>query len=127
MPGSFCYYCRMQITNRPWGSYTVLYSSPKTQVKILRVAPGGRLSYQTHEKRSEYWVIVAGEGTVTLDGVQATALAGDAYVIDIGVAHRIENIGTDDLIFTETQIGLYFGEDDIIRLSDDYGRAEDSE
>jgi len=117
----------MQITNRPWGSYTVLYSSPETQVKILRVSPGGRLSYQTHEKRSEYWVIVKGEGTVTLDGIEALALAGDAYVIEQGVAHRIENTGTEDLIFTETQLGLYFGEDDIVRLSDDYGRVAGSE
>jgi mannose-6-phosphate isomerase len=81
-----------------------------------------RLSYQTHQKRSEYWVIVSGAGTVTLDGTTSVCVAGDAFVIEQGVAHRIENTGTEELVFTEVQLGTYFGEDDIVRIEDDFGR-----
>lgn len=107
---------------RPWGSYQVILSDEHTQVKKLTVLPGKRLSYQTHEKRSEYWVIVQGTGTVMLDGIQTMAIAGDAFIIEQGIPHRISNIGADDLVFIEVQLGIYFGEDDIIRLEDDYGR-----
>ena len=111
------------ITERPWGHYLVLEDSPTHKVKTILVKPGKRLSYQTHEQRSEYWVIVSGTGTVTLDGQEAMCLAGDAFVIEQGTAHRIANTGTEDLVFIETQLGLYFGEDDIVRLEDDFGRA----
>jgi len=108
---------------RPWGSYEVILSDNNTQVKKLTVLPGKRLSYQTHEKRSEYWVIVQGTGTVMLDGIQTMAIAGDAFIIEQNIPHRISNIGEDDLVFIEVQLGIYFGEDDIIRLEDDFGRA----
>ena len=107
---------------RPWGSYTIIYDKPNHKVKTLTVTPGKRLSYQTHEKRSEYWVIVSGSGTVTIDGITTTCVGGDAYIIEQGVAHRIHNVGEDDLTFIEVQLGIYFGEDDIIRLEDDFGR-----
>lgn len=107
---------------RPWGSYTVILDNPTHKVKTLTVSPGKRLSYQTHDKRSEYWVIVSGTGTVTLDGIESLCVGGDAFIIDQGTAHRIHNTGEDDLIFIEVQLGLYFGEDDIVRLEDDFGR-----
>lgn len=110
------------ITNRPWGTYEVLTSEPNHQVKRITVNPGCRLSYQTHEKRSEYWVVIKGTGKITLDGIMSNALAGDAFIIEQGIAHRIANVGEDELVFIETQLGLYFGEDDIVRLDDDYGR-----
>ena len=111
------------ITERPWGTYEVLATSDTHQVKRIVVKPGQRLSYQTHEQRSEYWVIVAGTGTVTLEGQDAMCLAGDAFIVDEGMPHRISNTGTEDLVFIETQLGTYFGEDDIVRLEDDFGRA----
>ena len=111
------------ITDRPWGTYEVLTTSETHQVKRIVVHPGKRLSYQTHEQRSEYWVIVAGTGTITLDGQDSVCLAADAFIVDQGVAHRIANTGEEDLVFIETQLGLYFGEDDIVRLEDDFGRA----
>jgi mannose-6-phosphate isomerase len=107
---------------RPWGNYTVLHETPSHKIKTITVEPMRRLSYQTHEKRSEYWVIVSGAGTVTLDGTTSVCVAGDAFVIEQGVAHRIENTGTEELIFTEVQLGTYFGEDDIVRIEDDFGR-----
>jgi len=107
---------------RPWGNYTVIHDRPNHKVKTITVEPMRRLSYQTHEKRSEYWVIVSGTGTVTLDGITSLAVGGDAFIIEQGIAHRIENPGTEPLVFIEVQLGVYFGEDDIVRIEDDFGR-----
>jgi mannose-6-phosphate isomerase len=112
----------MTTENRPWGSYTVLREEKDYKVKTITVEPMRRLSYQTHEKRSEYWVIVSGTGTVTLDGITSLCLGGDAFIIEQGLAHRIENTGTEPLVFIEVQLGVYFGEDDIVRIEDDFGR-----
>ncbi len=108
---------------RPWGRYEVLASSDRHQVKNIYVLPGKRLSYQRHEKRAEHWFIVQGDARITLDGDTFEMSAGDSIDIEIGVAHRIENFGTSELIFTEVQTGTYFGEDDIERLEDDFGRS----
>ena len=113
----------MTTENRPWGSYTIIKEADDHKVKTITVEPMRRLSYQTHEKRSEYWVIVQGTGLVRLDNQEAMCLAGDAFVIEEGMAHRITNTGEDDLVFVEVQLGTYFGEDDIVRLEDDFGRA----
>ena len=110
------------IENRPWGFYETIREDEKSKVKRITVHPGQRLSLQTHEKRSEYWVIVQGTGLVRLEEKEAMCIAGDAYVIDEGMAHRVTNTGEDDLVFIEVQLGTYFGEDDIVRLEDDYGR-----
>jgi mannose-6-phosphate isomerase-like protein (cupin superfamily) len=109
--------------SRPWGHYQTILTEDKTQVKKITVLPGKRLSLQTHEKRSEYWIVVQGTGLVRLNDQEAMCLAGDAYVIEEGMAHRISNTGEDDLVFVEVQLGTYFGEDDIVRLEDDFGRA----
>lgn len=107
---------------RPWGTYTIVDESPASKTKTITVHPGHRLSYQTHEKRSEYWVIVEGSGVITLDGKESSCLAGDAFIVPVGAAHRIANTGDTDLVFIEVQLGLYFGEDDIVRIEDDYSR-----
>ena len=112
----------MSTENRPWGSYTTIKEADDHKVKIITVEPGKRLSYQTHEKRSEYWVIVSGTGTVTIDGIQSMSIAGDAFIIEQGIPHRIHNIGDEPLLFIEVQLGVYFGEDDIVRIEDDFGR-----
>ncbi len=107
---------------RPWGSYFILEVSPIHKVKRIEVLPGKRLSYQRHKFRAEHWLIVQGEGVLTLDGERRTMVAGDSVDIAIGQLHRIENTSTQDLVFVEVQTGTYFGEDDIERLEDDFGR-----
>ena len=112
-----------EFDRRPWGSYTVLEEAPTFKVKRIEVLPGKRLSYQKHAQRAEHWVVVAGTAKVTLDGREITVRNGEAIDIPVGSAHRVENPGTDDLIFIEVQRGNYLGEDDIVRLEDDFGRA----
>lgn len=109
---------------RPWGSFTVLCDEPSHKVKSITVASGQRLSYQRHRLRSEHWFVIEGVASVTLDGVEFQVGRGHYADIPQGVAHRLENRGNDPLIIIEVQYGTYFGEDDIIRLSDDYGRVE---
>ena len=112
-----------EFDERPWGTYLVLDDEASDhKVKRIVVFPGKRLSYQRHAKRAEHWFVVAGTAKVTLDGVDRTVTAGEAIDISMGTAHRIENIGTDNVVFVEVQHGTYFGEDDIVRLEDDYGR-----
>jgi len=108
---------------RPWGNYTVLGDEDDHKVKKIVVSPGKRLSYQRHAKRSEHWFVVRGQGVLTLDDAERPVGEGDAIDIPVGTAHRIANIGAEDLVFIEVQHGESFGEDDIVRLDDDYGRA----
>ena len=113
----------METDHRPWGYYTVLADEADHKVKRICVYPGKRLSLQRHRRRSEHWYVVSGEGTVTLDARAIPLRAGEAVNIPCGAAHRIANQGTGDVIFIEVQTGEYFGEDDIERLADDYGRV----
>ena len=109
---------------RPWGHYTVLDSSaPDHKVKQIVVMPHKRLSYQKHAKRSEHWFVVSGVATVVLDGRGHTLEPGQSIDIPVGTAHRCENGGDVPVVFVEVQHGTYFGEDDIVRLEDDFGRA----
>ena len=112
-----------EFDRRPWGSYTVLEEAPTFKVKRIEVLPGKRLSYQKHSQRAEHWFVVTGTATVTIDDVEHTLRPGDHIDIPMTAWHRIENPGNDDLVFVEVQHGSYFGEDDIERRSDDYGRA----
>jgi mannose-6-phosphate isomerase len=112
-----------EFDRRPWGTYTVLEEAPHFKVKRIEVLPGKRLSYQKHSQRAEHWFVVEGTAKVTLDGSEIVIRSGEAIDIPIGVAHRVENPGDDDLIFIEVQRGTYLGEDDIVRLEDDYGRT----
>jgi mannose-6-phosphate isomerase len=111
---------------RPWGSYTVLSDeAPDHKVKRLVVHPGRRLSYQRHGRRAEHWFIVAGTAEVTLDGVVTRLGPGQSIDIPLEGAHRIANSGDTDVVLIEVQHGTYFGEDDIVRIEDDYGREVD--
>jgi len=112
-----------EFDRRPWGTYTVLEEAPNFKVKRIEVLPGKRLSYQKHSQRAEHWFVVAGTARVTLDGSEIIIRTGEAIDIPIGSAHRVENPGDEDLIFIEVQRGTYLGEDDIVRLEDDYGRT----
>lgn len=112
-----------EFDRRPWGSYEVLEEAPTFKVKRIEVLPGKRLSYQKHAQRAEHWFVVAGTAKVTLDGSELTVRTGEAIDISVGTAHRVENPGEDNLIFIEVQRGNYLGEDDIVRLEDDFGRT----
>lgn len=108
--------------NRPWGRYFVLHDEPNYKVKRIEVEPHQRLSYQYHFKRAEAWTIVQGEATVTLDGVDKIYKVGETVIIPLSAKHRVANLGAKLLIFIEVQTGSYFGEDDIVRIEDDYLR-----
>ena len=108
---------------RPWGSYTVVDEGAAHKVKRIVVRPGRRLSYQRHALRAEHWFVVHGSGLVTLDGACVCVRAGTTVDVATGVAHRIENVGDDDLVFIEVQHGESFAEDDIVRIEDDFGRV----
>ena len=108
--------------NRPWGSWHVLDEGEGFKVKRIEVLAGKRLSYQKHAHRAEHWFVVLGTAKVTLDGEEHFKRAGEAIDIPVGAAHRVENGGEDLMVFIEVQRGDYLGEDDIVRLEDDFGR-----
>jgi mannose-6-phosphate isomerase-like protein (cupin superfamily) len=110
--------------HRPWGYYTILADEPDHKVKRVVVHPGKRLSLQRHRKRREHWYVITGEGAVTLDGASVPLRPGDSIDIPRGALHRLENNGSVDFAIVEVQTGDYFGEDDIERIEDDYGRLE---
>ena len=107
---------------RPWGRYYVLHDESSYKLKRIEVDPGGRLSYQYHYRRSEVWTIVEGVGTITLDDKVTDFKPGETVLIPQGVKHRVENKTNDIVVFIEVQTGSYFGEDDIVRIEDDYNR-----
>jgi mannose-6-phosphate isomerase len=112
---------------RPWGTFTVLDEGDGFKVKRIEVLPGKRLSYQKHAQRAEHWVVVQGTAKVTLDDEEISVAAGHAIDIAVGSAHRVENADAELLVFIEVQRGDYLGEDDIVRLQDDFGRAPENE
>lgn len=108
---------------RPWGSYTVLGGEDGYQVKKIVVEPGKRISYQRHAHRAEHWVIVDGSGAVVVDGVDRDVAPGDVVEVPVGALHRIGAAIEGPLTFIEVQLGDYLGEDDIVRVDDDFGRT----
>lgn len=108
---------------RPWGTFTVLDEGKDFKVKRIEVLPGKRLSYQKHAQRAEHWVVIQGTAKVTLNDAEITVAPGESIDIPVGAAHRVENAGTELLVFIEVQRGSYLGEDDIVRLQDDFGRT----
>ena len=111
--------------NRPWGRYVILDEGHDYKVKRIEVLPGKRLSYQRHRQRAEHWFVVRCTAKVTLNGEEILVPAGNAIDIGLEVAHRVQNPDDSELlVFVETQTGAYFGEDDIERLEDDFGRAQ---
>jgi mannose-6-phosphate isomerase-like protein (cupin superfamily) len=113
-----------QSENRPWGSWHILDEADGFKVKRLVVSPGSRLSLQMHEHRAEHWVVVAGAATCTVGDETVVLEPGGAVDIAVGQAHRIANQGEETLVIIEVQRGSYTGEDDIVRLEDDYGRVD---
>lgn len=108
---------------RPWGYFEVLADMPDCKVKRIVVYPGCRLSLQRHRRRDEHWLVISGNAVVTVGRKDITLARGRSIDIPRGFLHRVENTGTMDLAFVEVQTGDYFGEDDIERVEDDYGRA----
>lgn len=113
----------MEIGERPWGTYFVLQDDPHFKVKRIVVDAGQRLSYQYHHYRQEFWTIVEGEATVILNGEEHVVKYGESIFIPQGAKHRIENRTEKAMAFVEVQTGTYFGEDDIVRIEDDYSRS----
>ena len=113
----------LEIGERPWGKYFVLEDEPNYKLKRIEVNPGHRLSYQYHHHRQEFWTIVEGEAVVVLDEVEHVLKYGESIFIPLGAKHRIENRGSELLVFVEVQTGTYFCEDDIVRIEDDYLRG----
>lgn len=109
--------------HRPWGYYQVISDEPDLKIKKISVYPGKRLSLQRHKKRAEHWFIVKGTAIVTLDSSEIPLEAGMSIDIPRGSFHRIMNTGRENLALIEVQTGDYFGEDDIERVEDDYGRV----
>src|SRR5436189_1577509 len=109
--------------HRPWGSYQSVDNGDRHQVKRIIVKPGGRLSLQKHHHRSEHWIVVRGTAQVTVNELVKTVHENESVYIPIGAVHRLENPGKIQLELIEVQTGSYFGEDDIIRIEDDYKRT----
>lgn len=108
--------------HRPWGFFTVLADTPDHKIKRIIVHPRKRLSLQRHQHRSEHWHIIKGEAVATLNNEEIPLETGKSLDIAKGSLHRIENVGAEDLVIIEVQRGSYFGEDDIERIEDDFGR-----
>jgi mannose-6-phosphate isomerase len=107
--------------DRPWGYYVILNESDNHKTKYIYINPNGRLSYQRHEKRHEHWFIVSGHPFITINGQQKLMSPGHSIDLKAGDLHRIE-AQESPVEFIEVQTGTYFGEDDIVRIEDDYGR-----
>jgi mannose-6-phosphate isomerase len=112
----------MEEDHRPWGYYQVLADEPDHKVKRIIVYPGKRLSLQRHRLREEHWYILSGQALVTRNQDKISLIKGGSVDIPQKAIHRIENIGSDNVTFIEVQSGDYFGEDDIERIEDDFGR-----
>jgi mannose-1-phosphate guanylyltransferase/mannose-6-phosphate isomerase len=113
-----------QTVYRPWGSYSILEDADDCKVKRLVVKPGQVLSLQMHHRRSEHWTVVRGTAKVRLGDKEFLLEANESTYIPVGTRHRLENPGTEDVHLIEVQTGDYFGEDDIVRYEDIYGRVE---
>ncbi len=114
---------RIERTVRPWGWYETVSEAPGHKIKRIGVLPGQRISLQKHSQRAEHWVVVQGTARVTLGEQTFDIGVGQHCDIALGQVHRLSNITLQPVEIVEVQFGTYLGEDDIIRLGDDYGRA----
>ena len=112
----------LYMEKRPWGAFFVLSDEKDFKIKKIEVNPSKRLSYQFHNKRSELWYILKGVGIVTINDKKTEVKKGSIVKIKKLEKHRIENNGSKILTFIEVQTGSYFGEDDIVRIQDDFDR-----
>jgi|TARA_B100000700_G_scaffold320694_1_gene418454 mannose-6-phosphate isomerase-like protein (cupin superfamily) len=108
---------------RPWGTFENLLDCDYCKVKRIVIKPGGAPSYQYHHKRNEVWTVVQGSGQVILNDEVIEVTVGSTILVPVGDKHRPINNSSNDMIFIEVQWGEYFGEDDIVRLEDNYGRV----
>jgi len=113
-----------KLETRPWGGYIVLVDDKNCKVKKLIINPKKRFSLQYHNKRTEIWTIVKGKLEITLGDKKEVYNYGQTIIVPVGTVHRIENIGDDAAEIIEVQTGTYFGEDDIVRIEDDFGRIK---
>jgi mannose-1-phosphate guanylyltransferase/mannose-6-phosphate isomerase len=111
--------------HRPWGSFQTVDEGERFKVKRIVVKPGGRLSLQRHRSRAEHWVVVKGTARVTIDEDVRELKENESIYVPLGADHRLENAGSAPLEIIEVQTGSYLGEDDIVRLDDDYRRRPD--
>ena len=114
---------QQRLFERPWGTYENLLDTDDCKVKYIIIKPGQAPSYQYHFKREEYWVIVKGTGELKLEDKITPVKTGNIIFVPVEAKHQIRNTGNDNLVFIEVQLGEYFGEDDIVRLEDKYGRV----
>jgi mannose-1-phosphate guanylyltransferase/mannose-6-phosphate isomerase len=110
------------LVHRPWGTYETVDRGERFQTKRIVVRPGEKLSLQMHNHRSEHWIVVAGTARVTIGEEVRILQENESAYVPVGVVHRLENPGKIPLHLVEVQCGAYVGEDDIVRLDDDYGR-----
>ncbi len=110
-------------TERPWGWYETVSEAPGNKVKRIRVHPGQQLSLQKHHRRAEHWVVVQGRARITIGERQFDLETGQSCDIALGAVHRLANLTPSPVEIVEVQFGDYLGEDDIVRLQDDYGRS----
>ncbi len=113
-----------RVEHRPWGYYTVLADEPDHKVKRVVIHPGQRLSLQRHTRRKEHWHAISGQAILTLEAEELSFSAGQSIDIPESAWHRIQNEKGAPFVFIEVQTGAYFGEDDIERREDDYGRMQ---
>ena len=111
---------------RPWGNYEVLLKGEDYQVKRIRLKPGLRFSLQKHMKRAETWVVVSGEGVATVGKKEIGVKRGSVVNVGVEEIHRMHNTGQEPLVLIEVWFADYLGEDDILRLEDDFNRADHS-
>ena len=111
-----------RVVYRPWGKYDSIDTGSEYQVKRITVNPGAKLSVQMHHHRAEHWIVVSGEAKVTVGNRTFILNKNESTYIPLGEVHSLENPGIDKLELIEVQSGSYLGEDDIVRLSDHYGR-----
>ena len=111
------------IVNKPWGSFEIIDEGEKYIVKKIIVHPGGKLSLQSHQHRSEHWIVVKGTARVTIAEEIKLVTEGQSVYVPLGAIHRLENAGKITLLLIEIQTGSYLGEDDIIRYEDIYSRT----
>ena len=110
------------IEERPWGEFEVLVDSDYCKVKQITVKSGGSLSLQSHNHRSEHWVVVSGTASVTIGTETKLVPEGQSIYVPLGSIHRLANPGKLPVVVIEVQLGSYLGEDDIIRIEDVYSR-----
>lgn len=111
------------ITHRPWGTYSILLESKNYKIKKIVVKPNARLSLQKHFHRNEHWIVVSGTAHITLEDQNFELHTNESTYIPMGKIHRLANEGKIDLVMIEIQMGEYLGEDDIVRIEDDFKRC----